>query len=157
VGLAWDTAPTSDVIRSVLADHPDVADQLGEAHEQAWRSLDPLLLELVRLRVAALLGNEAELSVRTPAGLDAGLDEATIAELHNWPTSDRFGDRERACLEFVEQWVIDVASLSDDQAEAVSDVLGPEGLATFAACLLVIEQRQRLRLAWTRLFAEEAA
>ena len=45
-----------------------------------------------------------------------------------------------------------MATLTDDQAAAVSDVLGEDGLAAFASALLVIEQRQRLRLAWARLF-----
>ena len=67
------------------------------------------------------------------------------------------GLRERACLAFVEQWILDVASLDDDTARAVSDVLGDDGLAALASTVLVVEQRQRLRLAWSRLFEPEDA
>ena len=155
--VAWATANTSTVIDRVLARQPSVAEHLAEAHRQTWQALDPILLELVRLRVAMLLGCEAELAERTPAAVDAGLDEAMVAALPSWPTSPLYGPRERACLAFVEQWVIDVASLSDDDAYAVSEILGPDGLATFAAALLVIEQRQRLRLAWQQLFGKENA
>lgn len=154
MGMDWGAATTDDVIDVVLAAQPEVAEHLLEAHRQAWAATDPRLLELARLRVAMLLGNEAELSVRTP---HAGVDEATIAELGRWPTSPLFDATDRAVLDFVEQWVIDVASVTDAQAAAVSDALGPEGLATFAGAFLVIEQRQRLRLAWTRLLGEEAA
>jgi alkylhydroperoxidase family enzyme len=154
VGIDWRAATTDDVITAVLAAQPDVAAHLLEAHRQAWAAVDPRLLELARLRVAMLLGNEAELATHTP---DVGLDDATVAELGHWPTSPLFDTTDRAVLDFVEQWVIDVASVTDAQAAAVSDALGPEGLATFAAAFLVIEQRQRLRLAWTRLFGEEAA
>lgn len=147
------TAPltTSALIDTVLAGTPDVARQLAAADVAAWDAVDPVLLELCRLRVAMLLGCEAELQVRTPAASAAGLDEATIAELSRWPTSDRFGARERACLAFCEQFVIDVAGLDDDLAFGVSQHLGPQGLADFTAAMLVVEQRQRLRLAWERL------
>ena len=155
MGIDWEHDSTSVLIASVLDDQPRVAEHLAVAHEQAWLAVDPVLLELARLRVAMLLGNEAELSVRTPTAVAAGLDEATVRELSLWPTSERFGPTERACLDFTEQWVMDVASLSDEQAAAVSAAIGPQGLAHFASALLVLEQRQRLRLAWTRLFAPE--
>lgn len=142
---------TADVIASVLADHPDVVAQLSDADEAAWQAVDPVLLELCRLRIAMLLGSEGELAARTPAALDAGLDEETVAQLASWPRSARFGPRERACLGFTEQFVIDVASLDDGLANAVGEELGPEGLANFVSALLVIEQRQRLRLGWARL------
>jgi hypothetical protein len=44
-----------------------------------------------------------------------------------------------------------VAGLGDELALAVAEHLGPQGLADFTAALLVLEQRQRLRLAWERL------
>lgn len=146
---------TDDVIARVLAAQPDVAADLAAAHAAAWDcGVDPALLELTRLRIAMLLGNEPERAARTPG---AGVDEATIAELSLWPTSPRYGERERACLTYLEQHLIDVANLSDEQAAAVADHLGPQGLADYANAVLVLEQRQRLRLAWDRLFAKEPA
>jgi alkylhydroperoxidase family enzyme len=157
-GASWDgERPTSEVIAAVLAAHPDVVRHLEEAHEAAWRAVDPVLLELCRLRLAMLLGCEAELHARTEAAVVGGLEEATIAELARWPTSPRFGSRERACLTFCEQFVIDVANMPDEVAFAVSAELGPAGLRNFATALLVVEQRQRLRLAWGAIFDREAA
>lgn len=155
MGIEWGTASTADVISTMLRDQTSVAEHLTEAHDQVWANLDPVLLEMVRLRIAQLLGNEAELAVRTPAAVAAGFDEDLAADLSRWYSSPRYGRRERACLDFVEQWVVDVANVTDAQAAAVTDVLGPEGLAGFAAAVLVLEQRQRLRLAWSRLFAPE--
>jgi len=149
--MAGGVATTSEVIATVLARHREVADELTAANEAAWAATDPVLLELCRVRIAMLLGCEAEQGLRTPAALAAGLDEAAVAELAQWPTSGRFGPRERACLAFCEQFVIDVATISDEQARAVSDALGPEHLADFVSALLVVEQRQRLRLAWAAL------
>jgi alkylhydroperoxidase family enzyme len=146
--------PTDDVVASVLADHPDVRTSLEVAWRAAWEVVDPVLLELCRLRIAILLDCPVEWAARTPAAVAAGLDENSVGELARWPTSPRFGRRERACLAFTEQFVIDVASLDDASAGAVRDELGEEGLVDFVNALLVVEQRQRLRLIWEQLFGD---
>jgi alkylhydroperoxidase family enzyme len=156
VGIDLGSADTAAVIESTLAGHPDVAAELAAAHSAAWKIDDPVLLELCRLRIAQLLGCDAEWSTRSPEALAAGLSEETIAAVAQWPTSPLFGERERACLALTEQWVIDVASVTDEQVEAVRNELGDAGLVAFANALLVVEQRQRLRLAWAQLFNEEA-
>jgi alkylhydroperoxidase family enzyme len=142
-----------DVLTIVLGEEPDVAPLYEALDEAAWSIVDPVVLELCRLRIATLLGCEFEKHRRTDTAIDAGLDEATIAELSAWPTSERFGPRDRACLAFCEQFVIDVAGMSDELAVAVADHLGPQAFRNFVAALLVLEQRQRLRLAWELLFA----
>jgi alkylhydroperoxidase family enzyme len=140
------------VLPAALAAQPDVARSLETLREAAWSVVDPLVLELCRLRIATLLGCDYERGLRTEAAVTAGLDEATVRELSAWPTSERFGRRERACLAFCEQFVIDVAGMDDDLAFAVSDELGPQAFRDFVSALLVVEQRQRLRLADERLF-----
>ena len=145
-----------EVVATVLADHPDVAGALDDAWRAAWVSVDPVLLELCRLRIAMLLGCGPELRARTPEAAAAGLDEERVATLSRWPTSPLFGPTERAGLAFTEQFVIDVAGLDDATAEAVRDALGEQGLVDFVDALLVVEQRQRLRLTWQRLFEDAA-
>jgi len=151
------SSTTGDLMASVLVDHPDVLGHLDDLHAAVWDAVDPVLLELCRLRIARLLGCEAEEGSRTPAAVAAGLDEATIAELAAWPSSSRFGPRERACLTVCEQLVIDVAGMSDEVALAAAEQLGPETFRDFVTALLVLEQRQRLRLAWERLEVPGAA
>jgi len=151
------SSTTGDLMASVLVDHPDVLGHLDDLHAAVWDAVDPVLLELCRLRIARLLGCEAEEGSRTPAAAAAGLDEATIAELAAWPSSSRFGPRERACLTVCEQLVIDVAGMSDEVALAAAEQLGPETFRDFVTALLVLEQRQRLRLAWERLEVPGAA
>jgi alkylhydroperoxidase family enzyme len=143
----------ADLLTAVLREAPDVASLYAALDEAAWSAVDPVVLELCRLRIATLLGCEFEQQRRTETAVSAGLDEAKIAELAAWPTSERFGPRDRACLAFCEQFVIDVAGMSDELAVAVVDQLGPHASRNFVAALLVVEQRQRLRLAWERLFA----
>ena len=115
---------------------------LEAAHDAAWSTVDRVRLEHCRRRVAMLLGNDQAL-------VGMGADE--LAELAAWPTSVVFDDADRACLAFTEQFVIDVASMTDDTAGAVSDHLGDEGLLDFVNALLVIEQRQRLELIWEQV------
>ncbi len=143
-----DPAGTDAVIAGVLQGLPDVDRALDEVRQAAWQATDPRLLELCRLRIAQLLDCAAEAEVRTP-GLD--LDEATIAELADWPRSERFDDADRAVLALCEQWIIDVASLDDATTRAVADALGDDGLVDLVGALIVVEQRQRLRLTWDRL------
>jgi alkylhydroperoxidase family enzyme len=140
-------------LAAALVDHPEVAGSLEDVHAAVWNAVDPVVLELTRLRIAMLLGCTAELEARTPAAVEAGLDEATIAELANWPRSDRFDARQRACLEFVEQYLIDVANMTTAQTAAVAAHLGDGGLTDFAAAVLVLEQRQRMALTWDRILS----
>ena len=139
---------TSAVLTQVLEDDPDSARHLAQAYSAAWEISHRRQLELCRLRVAMLLGCDFELGLRTPK---CDIDETTVADLSRWPSSELFDSRDRVCLAFCEQFVVDVAGLDDATARAVSSELGEQGLADFVSALLVVEQRQRLRLAWERL------
>ena len=153
VGTARAAQPdTSAVLIDVLRGHPEVLAALETANEAAWESVDPCLLELARLRVAMLLGCAAEFTHRSPVALSAGFNEQQAEHLALWPTSALFGPVERACLAFTEEFVFDVANLSNRTAEDVREYLGDAGLADFTTALLVVEQRQRLRLTWEKLF-----
>ena len=79
--------------------------------------------------------------------LDAMTDDDRAA-LATWTTSERFSDRDRAALAFTEQYIIDVASLTDAQADGLRAHIGDDGLVNFVNALLVIEQRMTLELAF---------
>jgi alkylhydroperoxidase family enzyme len=132
---------TAAAIESILAEQPDVRRDLVSAYEAASEAIDPDLFDKVRIRVAMLLGCEHE------------LDRADlVALLPLWPTSPAFSARDRACLAYTEQFVIDVASMPDHLVEDVTRELGDIDLIDFTHALLTIEQRQRLTLTWARLF-----
>jgi alkylhydroperoxidase family enzyme len=143
-------ASTADQFATVLAGQPAVLDALSAVHDRAWEAVDPDLLELCRVHIALLLGHHDE------AASDY-LDPMLLEDLPSWATSRRFSPAHRACLAFTEQFVIDVSAMSDDLVAAVADALGADGLSNFANALLVVEQRQRLTLAWSRLFGEGAS
>jgi alkylhydroperoxidase family enzyme len=142
---------TNEVLDQVLggvASMPDVRAAMDHAHEAAWKATEPQTFELCRLLVALLLHCDAEYGART---LGVEISDSVVAELARWPTSNAFTDSERAALAFTEQFVTDVASMSDQTAEALRLQLGDAGLNNFTRALLVIEQRIRLRLVWDQL------
>jgi hypothetical protein len=100
---------------------------LGELRDAALDTVDPGLLELCRSRIALLIGLGSDWSVR--------------------PLSER----ERACIDLTEQFVLDVAGITDAQVAAVVDQLGADGAMEFVFALLVVEQRLRMQAMWTRL------
>ena len=137
---------TDAFFREVLADRAPVADQLEKIHGLAWEVADPVLLDLCRLRIAMLLGCHSELEV-----LNSDLDSDKIASLSQWATSGLFSEREKSCLRFTEEFIVDVSQIPDSSAFAVRDHLGEEGFVNFVNALLVIEQRIRLQLVWRKI------
>lgn len=148
VDVDADATGTAGVIDAVLVHLPDVATALDAAHRAAWAAVDPRWLEMCRLRAAQLIGCAAEARART-AG--SGLDPDLADHVAQWPTHPGFTDADRDVLAWCEQFVIDVASLTDDQVDALRRRVGDDGVVNLTNALLAIEQRQRLRVMWEHL------
>ena len=148
------TMTTSELLAHHLREVPDVADALDASWSGAWSAVDPCLLELCRLQVAAILQCREESAIRTEAAIARGFDEAKARALTEWFRSPIYSSAERACLAFTDQFVIDVATLDDATAATVRKHLGDQGFVDFVSALLIVEQRQRLRLAWETLLGE---
>jgi len=103
------------------------------------RLVDPVLLELCRLRVAQLHGARHALSTRTPEALQAGLDEAKLARLAEWWKQPGFTALERAALRFAEQFVLDPGAMSDEEARPVIEALGDAGTVAFIEALAIFD------------------
>jgi alkylhydroperoxidase family enzyme len=152
LGHVPDARLASDRGLDWLADaglQPVVFDHLADLEAAIWSvgGFDPVLLELVRLRIAQLVQAPAELARRTPEAVAAGLDEATVAELSSWPTSPRFDDRDRAVLAWTEQWVIDPSEMRDDDAARLTAALTESECATLSTALALFEALTRTRVA----------
>ena len=89
------------------------------------------MLAIAEQRICQLLGAETPASVSGSELVSDGLALAVIA--------------------FVEQWVVDVANVSDDMVATLRTELGEDRLMDFMHAVLVIEQRVRLELAWVKL------
>jgi alkylhydroperoxidase family enzyme len=122
---------------------PGAFDAVEELQRAVWAAVDPVLLELARVRIATLLGFGPGLDVRSQQAKDAGLDEEKIAELPLWPTSPLFSARERACLALAEQFVIDVNGITDRLVDDVLDHLSPEECYAYVNALSAFENLQR--------------
>jgi alkylhydroperoxidase family enzyme len=133
-----DGAGFNDAVRAALVD----------SHRAIWeRSFDPRLFELVRVRIAQLLRCDAEMRTRMPGARAAGVDEALLAALPTWPTSDRFDERDRVVLGWVEQWVLDVKGITDEEAARVRELFSDAELAQLTLALASFEAAIRARTA----------
>ncbi len=141
--MSWLTGKASsrdellDLRPELAADHRAVLVGLWDG------SVDPIVLELCRLRTATLLGASLALAERTPQATAAGLTEDKISLLSQWPRHDAFTNSERACLGFAEQFVLDVHGITPDQTAAVLDAVGPRGVITLTTALALWELTHR--------------
>jgi alkylhydroperoxidase family enzyme len=137
------TAPATgrDPFEQVFDLRPNLFEAWRDFTALFWtrRLVDPRVLELCRLRIAQMLGARYPQSVRTPEALQAGLLEDRIAALASWWTSDAFGETERACLRFAEQFVLDAKGITDTDAAAVVGALGDAGTVAFVEALAIFD------------------
>jgi alkylhydroperoxidase family enzyme len=130
-----------------------VGDRWHEFEATVWSgAIDPVLLELCRIRIATLLGDNAGGALRTPVALDAGVTDDLIDDLPNWPVSSRFAPRDRAALAVTELFVIDPHAVTDGMcAELLDTLTEPEATAlTMAVALFDATSRARVALASAR-------
>jgi len=112
-------------------------------YRKALGNLDPVLVELCRVRVAQMVESSFDLSVRYSRAIEAGLPEQKVAALADYPTSPLFTDRERTALEFTEQWVIQSSSITDEDVERLLTALSPEEFIYFCKALSLMDQFAR--------------
>lgn len=127
---------TDAILEKHLAAHPDVLEQLNLARDAAWSVADNRVLGLCEQRIREILG------------------VADSTQLANWFADASLSKAEKACLAFTEEYMIDVANLSDESATAVRAELGDQAMVDFVSSLLVVEQRQRIALTWATVFGD---
>jgi alkylhydroperoxidase family enzyme len=109
----------------------------------AAQQIDPIVFELCRLRMAQIHGNEFEPSLRYQPAADAGLTEDKIAALSRYPTSELFSERERACLNFAEQFVMQWSGITDEDAARLQEVISPTEFVMLTRAIGMTDQFQR--------------
>jgi alkylhydroperoxidase family enzyme len=141
--MTWlgEPAVGGDPFERVFGLRPNLFEAWRDFSALFWtrRLVEPVVLELCRLRVAQLLESRYPQSVRTPQALAAGLREEQVGALASWWTSDAFGERERACLRFAEQFVLDAKGITDADAAAVVAALGEAGTVAFVEALAIFD------------------
>jgi len=104
--------------------------------EVAGRSVDDTVMEPVRNAVAAIFG---VVSIRRAATEDSAVEDPRVA----------------ACVDFAEQFVVDVSGMTDDQRGAMTSAMGADAFL-FVQTLFVTDVFTRGRIAIARLFADSA-
>ena len=127
---------------AMYALEPEATALLDQINEQVWATVDPALLEIIRLRIAWLLGNTA--GMRTRSGL-ARVPEQKVAELPAYATSPLFTALDRDGIAFAEQFVIDVSGTSQESLDALRGHLGADHLRDFVTSVYLVEFTQRLQ------------
>jgi alkylhydroperoxidase family enzyme len=110
------------------------------------RLVDPVLLELCRLRIAQLHGCASELRVRYQPAVDAGLSEEKIAALSDAADSPLYSEAERACVALAELFAMDPHAITDADAARVVAVLGDAGTVALVEALAMFDGFTRFRL-----------
>jgi alkylhydroperoxidase family enzyme len=129
-----------------------VATALDRLEVDLWGATDPRTLALVQLRMAQLLRTD-DVALHRPSDVPEP-PGPMVADLPLWPTSDSFGEGERACLEFAEQFVLDVSGVTEAHRRRLGTYLGAQ-TAEFVVALYALDYGLRIRTVLDRLFAEE--
>jgi alkylhydroperoxidase family enzyme len=143
--VSWVTDGRPASFDDLVALHPTAGPELEAMRERLWTAPDlpPRVLELVRQRVAKLLGCDADPAERTA---DAGVDDVDLDALDSWHDDPRFDVTDRACLDVAEQFVIDPHGVTDAQVDAVRARLGDRGAVALFIGLAVFEGLTRARM-----------
>ena len=125
---------------------PAATSLLDAANNHSWIAIQPELLELIRLKIGALIGNEAGLTRRSLVAREQGLTETKIAQLDDYCESADFSALEKRCLAFAEMFVIDVGSLTEADVGTLRKYYSAEQCRAFAVALYITECTQRLEI-----------
>jgi AhpD family alkylhydroperoxidase len=135
---------------------PEACALLVALNERVWQVGNPVLLELIRLRVAQLIGNPAALQMRCSyADAATGL-ESKILALPDYPSSPLFSPAERDTLAFAEQFLIDVGGTTEDARAELIQHFGADGARGVVSAIYVVEFTQRLQMIAARLLDDDA-
>ena len=131
----------------VLGRRPDLSAPYEDFAGLFWHRppLDLVALELCRLRVARLLGSDAEASIRSAPAVAAGLREEQVARLPEWPTADCFTEAEQAALAFAEQFVLDPHGVDDEMRATLRQHFSSEEVVALTMALALFDGFTRVR------------
>lgn len=125
---------------------PEAVKNLRALNEQLTRSgLDPVLIDLVRLRVSQINGCVYCVDLHTREAREAGETDERLDALAGWRTSPLFDEREKAALNWAESLtLVAETNAPDADFERVSAQLSPKEIADLTFVIAIIN-------AWTRI------
>jgi hypothetical protein len=123
MAATWLASATSSDVNELLALRPELAELRQKLLDRLWgeRLVEPVALELCRLRIASMVGDDEALAIRTPHAVAAGLTEGQVSALTNWATDPQFTAAHRAAIGAAELFVIDVRSMNADEPDGLKE------------------------------------
>jgi len=136
--MSWITG-AEDSWADLLRTRPELGRRYGAFYRSLWEGpVDRRVLEIARLRIAAIHGCEAE------AAMDLALDERQAAALQSGDASP-FDAPVRAALTLAEHMPFDHHGISDADVSAAADHFGPDGAVTLLTALAFFDSNCRLQ------------
>lgn len=113
----------------------------------AAADLDPLLVELVRIRASQINGCAFCLRMHTADALKKGEDPARIAVLPAWEETGYFSETDRAALRLTEAITrVSDGHVSDEDYNAVAAVLSEDQISAVAWLVTVMNAFNRVAI-----------
>ncbi|QFY11654.1 carboxymuconolactone decarboxylase family protein [Nonomuraea phyllanthi] len=136
---------------------------IGEQHPTAYKALialsmeadknaaaaglDPLLVELIRIRTSQINGCAFCLRMHTREALKKGENPDRIAVLPAWAESAYFSERDRAALRLTEAiTLVSVGHVTDEDYAAAADVLTSDQISAVAWLTTVMNSFNRVAI-----------
>ena len=136
-----------DSFDRVLGLRPDLQGPYEDFVGLFWRRplVDPVVLELCRLRVAQLLRCDADVAVRYASAVASGLTDEHVRRLPEWPTAPVFTEAQRAALAFAEQFVLDPHRVDDSMRNALAAHFSSKEVVALTEALAIFDGFTRFR------------
>ena len=135
----------------VVCGAPGAALLLDAVNAAAWRTVSPVPLEEVRVRMAQMLSFAPGLGRVSAQARALGLDEQKLGHVADYFRSDDYSDQERALLGFAEQFVLDVSQFTPEGRKALAGAIGAQDIFDVVTAIYVVEYTQRLESVVTAL------
>jgi alkylhydroperoxidase family enzyme len=150
IGVSWLTAqgPGGASLDGIFGLRPELPDGYLAFLSLFWERnlVDPVLLELCRLRIAQIHDCRSELLVRYRPAVDAGLSERDVAALAEPGRHTHLSSIREACVRLAEKFTLDVHSISDDDVVEIRTALGEAATVALVEVLALFDGFMRFRV-----------
>lgn len=136
-----------------LGASPDIESAFHAVWEALGRQhhLPAAILELARLRLAAMHRADREMALRSPWASGLSEPKAALVLTGSWHRAADFAASEKAVLAFAEIYAQGAEFITDELATDIQSHFGDAGLVSLIEALGFIDARIRLALLFNRL------
>ncbi|QBF34434.1 carboxymuconolactone decarboxylase family protein [Mycoplasmopsis phocirhinis] len=127
---------------------PESAKILSQLSDHLSTSLDPILLELIKVRASQINKCAYCLEIHTKVALEVGETQRRIFALPAWTESPLFSEKEKAVLKMTEEiTLISDKALTDETFEELSKFFSEKEISDLIMNAIAINAWNRLALA----------